>query len=89
MQRYVNVERVEHAKMLGVVLGTLSVDRYQEMLNRLMRVAEKNGQQAYPIMVGKAVASETGQLPRNGRICADWMRAELLHRCESESVKRL
>ena len=63
MQRYVNVERVEHAKMLGEVLGTLSVDRYQEMLNRLMRVAEKNGQQAYPIMVGKLSLPKLANFP--------------------------
>lgn len=97
MQRYVNVERVEHAKMLGVVLGTLSVDRYQQMLSRLMRVAEKNGQQAYPIMVGKLSLPKLANFPgMDGfvligceRSCFIDVRVGMQGDCECRSIRSL
>ena len=39
--------------MFGIVMGTLSVHRYREMLNRLSFLAEQHEQVAYPFMVGK------------------------------------
>ena len=49
MQRYVNIERIEHVSILGIIVGTLSVAHYRQMLNMLITQAEQNGQQAYPI----------------------------------------
>ena len=63
MQRYVNIERVEHLSMLGIVVGTLSVNRYRQMIDTLTTFAEENDQQAYPIMVGKLNLPKLANFP--------------------------
>ena len=63
MQRYVNIERIEHVSILGIIVGTLSVAHYRQMLNMLITQAEQNGQQAYPIMVGKLSLPKLANYP--------------------------
>lgn len=63
MQRYVSIERFEHLSMFGIVVGTLSVHRYREMLNRLLSLAESHEQTAYPLMVGKLNLPKLANFP--------------------------
>ena len=63
MQRYVNIEQFENLRMFGIVLGTLSVYRYREMLNRLSFLAEQHDQVAYPFMVGKLTLPKLANFP--------------------------
>lgn len=63
MQRYVNIERFENLRMFGIVMGTLSVYRYREMLNRLSFLAEQHEQVAYPFMVGKLTLPKLANFP--------------------------
>ena len=60
MQRYVNIERFES---LSVIVGTLSVNRYNDMVNRIMRLAEKHDQVAYPFLVGKMNVPKLANFP--------------------------
>lgn len=63
MQRYVNIERIEHVNILGVIVGTLSVTHYRQILNMLITKAEQHDQQAYPIMVGKLSLPKLANFP--------------------------
>lgn len=63
MQRYVNIERFESLNVIGIVVGTLSVNRYNEMVSRLMRLAEQHDQVAYPFLVGKLNVPKLANFP--------------------------
>ena len=49
--------------MFRIAIGTLSVYRYGEMLNRLSFLAEQHEQVAYPFMVGKLTLPKLATFP--------------------------
>ena len=63
MQRYVNIERFETLKIIGVIIGTLTVSRYKDMLHHIQRLAEDNGQILYSFLVGKPNVAKIGNFP--------------------------
>ena len=63
MQRYVQIERFEHLEMVGVIAGTLSVNRYREIINHMSTLAESHDQTLYTFMVGKLNLPKLANFP--------------------------
>ena len=53
MKRYYLIEKAKDAHIVGIVMGTLGVARYKEMVSRLKTVLKQAGKQFYTFIVGK------------------------------------
>ncbi|KAI8786696.1 diphthamide biosynthesis protein 2 [Biomphalaria glabrata] len=53
MKRYYYIERAKDANIVGIVVGTLGVSRYKEMIDHLKALLKKSGKKSYTFMVGK------------------------------------
>jgi diphthamide biosynthesis protein 2 len=53
MKRYFMVEKAKDAKIVGILIGTLGVANYSDMLNRLKVLTKKAGKKSYVFIVGK------------------------------------
>ena len=53
MRRFYLIEKAKDAQIVGVVLGTLGVARYNEMVNRLKKVLKQSGKKFYTFVIGK------------------------------------
>ena len=53
MRRFYLIEKAKDAQIVGVVLGTLGVSRYNEMVNRLKKVLKQSGKKYYTFVIGK------------------------------------
>ena len=63
MQRYVQIERFENLDMIGVVVGTLSIHRYRDMISHITSLAETHDQTVYTFMVGKLNVPKLANFP--------------------------
>ena len=52
-KRYFMVEKAKDAKIVGILIGTLGVANYSDMLNRLKVLTKKAGKKSYVFIVGK------------------------------------
>ena len=53
MQRYANIERVREASIIGILIGTVVVDNYMELINTLKMALAKNAKKYYEVLIGK------------------------------------
>ncbi|WAR24696.1 DPH2-like protein [Mya arenaria] len=53
MKRYYLVEKAKDAKIVGILVGTLGVSNYLEILDRLKVLIKKAGKKSYVFIVGK------------------------------------
>uniref|UniRef100_A0A2C9JQU2 2-(3-amino-3-carboxypropyl)histidine synthase subunit 2 n=1 Tax=Biomphalaria glabrata TaxID=6526 RepID=A0A2C9JQU2_BIOGL len=53
MKRYYYIERAKDANIVGIVVGTLGVSRYKEMIDHLKALLKKYGKKSYTFVVGK------------------------------------
>ncbi|CAN0049340.1 unnamed protein product, partial [Laminaria digitata] len=53
MRRYYLVQRAKEAEVIGIVVGTLGVQRYSSVVRSLRRMIEDAGRKAYTLAVGK------------------------------------
>lgn len=53
MRRYGLVQRVREANVFGILVGTLSTEHYQELINVLMKLFRTFGKKFYTLSVGK------------------------------------
>lgn len=52
-KRYANVQRVEEAEIIGILIGTVVCDNYMSIINQLKRDILKAGKKFYEVLVGK------------------------------------
>lgn len=52
-KRYFYIEKVKDAKIIGILLGTLGVKNFVEILNRVKSIIKKAGKKSYTFIVGK------------------------------------
>jgi diphthamide biosynthesis protein 2 len=53
MRRYVLVEKLRDAEVVGLLVGTLAVAHYREVLDRLRAILKASGKKFYTMVVGK------------------------------------
>lgn len=53
MRRFYLIEKAKDAQIVAVILGTLGVKRYNEMVNRLKRILKQSGKKFYTFVIGK------------------------------------
>ncbi len=53
MKRFVQVQKVRNASVIGVVAGTLGVDRYMSVLQNVKSLITSSGRKCYTFVVGK------------------------------------
>jgi diphthamide biosynthesis enzyme Dph1/Dph2-like protein len=53
MKRYANVERINEAEIVGLLIGTVVCDNHMEILNLLKRAILKQGKKFYEVLIGK------------------------------------
>jgi len=53
MKRYYKIEKAKDARIVGILVGTLGVANYMEILNRLKSLIKKAGKKTYVFIVGK------------------------------------
>lgn len=53
MKRYFMIEKAKDARIVGILVGTLGVSNYLEILNRLKVLIKKAGKKSYVFIVGK------------------------------------
>lgn len=53
MQRYNNVEKVRNAEIIGILIGTVAVDNYMNIINNLKMSIAKSGKKYYEVLIGK------------------------------------
>ncbi|OZJ03903.1 hypothetical protein BZG36_03286 [Bifiguratus adelaidae] len=53
MKRYYLVQKARDADVVGIVVGTLAVSSYMDILNRLKKVLRKHGKRTYTFAMGK------------------------------------
>lgn len=51
--RYANVEKVQEAEIIGILIGTVVCDDYMKMINYLKRAILKQNKKFYEVLVGK------------------------------------
>ena len=53
MQRFAMVERVKESEVIGILVGTVVVDGYLGMIDKLKVSISKAGKKYYEVLVGK------------------------------------
>lgn len=53
MKRYANIEKVEEAEIIGILIGTVVCDNYMAIINYLKRAILANNKKFYEVLVGK------------------------------------
>lgn len=53
MKRYFLIEKAKDARIVGILVGTLGVSNYLDILNRLKVLIRKAGKKSYTFLVGK------------------------------------
>jgi len=63
MKRFYLVERIKDAQIVGILVATLSVSRYLEMVNRLKVLLNHAGKKYYVFSVGKINVAKLSNFP--------------------------
>lgn len=53
MMRYHNIEKVRDAEIIGILIGTVAVDNYMDIINNLKLSIAKSGKKYYEVLIGK------------------------------------
>ena len=55
MQRYILVDKVrsEATQVIGILIGSVAVDNYMQMINAIKVTAAKAGKKYYEVLIGK------------------------------------
>ncbi|XP_050305698.1 2-(3-amino-3-carboxypropyl)histidine synthase subunit 2 [Anthonomus grandis grandis] len=61
-RRYFLMEKIRDASTIGIVIGTLGVKNYLEVIERLKRIIEKRGKKYYLISVGKPTVAKLANI---------------------------
>ncbi|KAI5062127.1 hypothetical protein GOP47_0022666 [Adiantum capillus-veneris] len=63
MRRYYLVERAKDANIVGIVVGTLGVAGYQEMVRSLKRLVKESGKKSYILAMGRPNPAKLANFP--------------------------
>jgi diphthamide biosynthesis protein 2 len=53
MQRYSMIEKIKEAQVIGILVGTVVVDGYLQIIDKLKQVMERKEKKYYEVLVGK------------------------------------
>ena len=53
MLRYSNIEKVQEAQIIGILIGTVACDNYMDVINQLKAAIIQSGKKFYEVLVGK------------------------------------
>ena len=53
MQRYNNIEKIRDAQIIGILIGTVAVDNYMDIINNIKLSIVKSGKKYYEVLIGK------------------------------------
>lgn len=62
-KRYYAVEKARNAQIVGILVGTLGVSKYLQIIERLKEVARHAGKKAYTLVVGRLNPSKLANFP--------------------------
>lgn len=57
-RRYYLIEKIRDAQTFGIVIGTVGVKNYMDVINRLKKLIEVNNKKYYLISVGKPTVAK-------------------------------
>lgn len=63
MQRYANVALVHEAQVIGILVGTVVVSQYAEIMSYLEKAIAGAGKKCYQVLVGKLNEPKLKNLP--------------------------
>ena len=63
MQRYQSLAQVSEAQVIGILVGTVVVSDYQEIIDKLKIVINASGKKCYEVLVGKLNEPKLKNLP--------------------------
>ncbi|CDW79232.1 diphthamide biosynthesis protein 2-like [Stylonychia lemnae] len=53
MQRYNNIDKINESQVLGILIGTVAVDNYMDIINSVKLSVMKAGKKYYEVLIGK------------------------------------
>lgn len=53
MNRYANVQKIEEAEIVGILIGTVVCDNHMQIINQLKRSLLKQNKKFYEVLIGK------------------------------------
>jgi len=53
MQRYALLEKVKDAQVIGILIGSVVVDGYLDIINSIKLSAARAGKKSYEVLIGK------------------------------------
>ncbi|KAL3700173.1 hypothetical protein R1sor_018195 [Riccia sorocarpa] len=62
-RRYYYVERAKDANVVGIVVGTLGVAGYADVIHRVRKIVESAGKKAYTLVMGKPNPAKLANFP--------------------------
>lgn len=68
MRRYYVVQQVKDAEVIGIVVGTLGVAHYLEVIEHLKQIIKKAGKKFYTFVVGKLSVPKLANFQEIGKI---------------------
>lgn len=63
MQRYYLIERAKDAQRIGILVGTLGVSRYRDIIERVNQAIKASGKRSYTFLVGKPNVAKLANFP--------------------------
>ena len=63
MRRYTMMEKTRDADIIGIVIGTMAVAKYFEVLQKVQRIIKNSGKQYYTYVVGKLNPHKLANFP--------------------------
>lgn len=61
-RRYFLIEKIRDSRTIGIVIGTVSVANYLEIIDRLKKLIENSGKKYYLISVGKPTVAKLANI---------------------------
>ena len=63
MQRFYLIERVKDASRIGILVGTLGVSRYRDIIDKIITSIKVSGKRPYTFLVGKPNVAKLANFP--------------------------
>ena len=66
MKRFFVIEKIKDAKTVGILVGTLGMAGYKEIINHLKKILTACGKKTYTFVVGKLNPNKLANFPEVG-----------------------
>ncbi|KFM75594.1 Diphthamide biosynthesis protein 2, partial [Stegodyphus mimosarum] len=63
-RRYYYIEKTKDAKIIGILVGTLAVSNYMNIIEQLKELIENSGKKSYTLVIGKLNCAKLANFPQ-------------------------